>query len=112
MGTFTRESSHGIPQFDGGPGFQNWSYRVKMFLDSAGVLKTLTENSPAVEAEKPKFDEADRKAKAHIVGFLANEVLEVVREKNSAKEMWKALENTFVKKSIGTQNLLRKQLNR
>lgn len=26
--------------------------------------------------------------------------------------MWKALENTFAEKSIGSQNLLRKQLNR
>lgn len=52
MGSNAQESAHGIPQFDGGSRFQNWSYRVQMFLDSTGgVLKTLTYNLPAVESD-------------------------------------------------------------
>lgn len=112
MGTSTREAVCGIPQFNGGSGFQHWSFRVKMFLDSVGVLNTLTEEAPAVAAEKVKFEEADRKAKSYIVSFLANECLAIVCEKKTAKDMWKALENTFAKRSISTQNLVRKQLNR
>lgn len=49
-----------------------------------------------------------------MVSLLENELLDVVREKTVAKEMCKrkALENTFAKKYIGTQILLRKQLDR
>lgn len=109
MGT-PKEIAHGIPQYSGGPGFENWSFRVKMFLDSAGVLRTLTEDPPEAAAAKPKFDEDDRKAKSFIVGFLADEVLEVVRDKPSAQEMWSSLSDVFAKKSVATQTLLREQL--
>lgn len=112
MGTSTREAVCGIPQFDGVAGFQHWSFRVKMFLDSVGVLHTLTQDAPEAAAEKKKFEESDRKAKNHIVSFLANECLTTVCDKKTAKEMWKALENSFAKRSISTQNLVRKQLNR
>lgn len=97
-----------IPQLEGGPGFQNCSYRVRIFLDSAGVLKTPKENPPAVEAERTKIHEADRKAKAYVAG----ELLQVVHVQNFAKNMFKALETAFAKKSNVTQNLLWKQLNR
>lgn len=80
---------------------------MRIFLDSAGVLKTPKENPPAVEAGST-IDEADRKAKA----YVASELLQVVHVQNFAKNMFKALENTFAKKSHVTQNLLRKQLNR
>lgn len=111
MGT-TVNTAGGIPQFKGGPDFQHWSFRVKMHLDSVGVLKNLTENAPEAAAEKVQFEEADRKAKVLIVSLLANECLEVIREKSTAKDMWAALEATFATKSIGSQHLVRKQLNR
>lgn len=60
---------------------------------------------------KDSRNEAHNETKAHIVSFLAKEVLAIEREQNSTKNMWKALENIFAKKSIGTQSLLRKQLN-
>lgn len=108
----TANTASGIPQFNGGPDFQHWSFRVKMHLDSVGVLNNLTEIAPQAPADKVKFEEADRKAKALIVSFLANECLEVIREKSTAKDMWEALEATFATKSIGSQHLIRKQLNR
>nr|XP_029717941.1 uncharacterized protein LOC115260762 [Aedes albopictus] len=77
-----------------------------------GVDHTLTEDPPAQEALKAKFGEADKKAKSLLIGFLADECLEVVREKKSTKAMWTSLQNTFAKKSLGTQNLVRKQLSR
>lgn len=46
------------------------------------------------------------------MSFLANEYLEVVREKTTSRDMWKALEDTFAKKSISSQYVIRKQLNR
>lgn len=83
---------------------------MRMFLDAAGVLRTLKEDEPEAEAAKIIFDEADRKAKSFIVVFLADKVLEIVRDKGSAKEMWSSLGDTFAKKSVASQTLLRKQL--
>lgn len=85
---------------------------MRMYLDAMGVEHTLTEDSPEVAAEKAKFDEADKKAKSMLIGFLGDDCLEIVRDKRTAKQMWRALENSFAKKSLATQNLVRKQLGR
>lgn len=47
-----------------------------------------------------------------LIGFLSDDCLEVVRDKGTAKQMWRSLENSYAKKSLGTQNLVRKQLGR
>lgn len=48
-----------------------------MFPDLADALRSLTENLLEAVAEKPKFDEEDRKAMNFIIGLLTDEVLEV-----------------------------------
>lgn len=85
---------------------------MRMYLDAMGVEHTLTEDSPEAAAEKAKFGEADKKAKSMLIGFLGDDCLEIVRDKRTAKQMWRALENSFAKKSLATQNLVRKQLGR
>lgn len=88
MGTTQKELAHGIPQFRGnGSEFQNWSYRVKLFIEAAGVSVVLTGEAPEVEADRAKFVEMDRKAKSLLVSFIFDECMEVVREKATAKEM-------------------------
>lgn len=62
------------------------------------------------EAAKVTFDEAGQNAKSVIVGFPVDTVLEVVRDKSSAKEMWSKLGNIFARKSVASHTLLRKQL--
>lgn len=68
-----------------------------------------------VAAELENFDEVDREPRAQIVRLLANELLELevyAKKPQQKKKMWQVLGNTFTKKYIGTQNPLRKQLDR
>lgn len=111
MGPSMKEGS-GIPQLTG-PNYENWKFRVKLYLDAAEVSSVLKAEAPAADhATRPKWDQLDRKAKSLLVGFLSDECLEVVREKDTAWSMWKALEETFAKRSVTSQTLLRKQLAR
>lgn len=112
MGSSGKDSVHGIPQYQGGPGFHNWNFRVRAYLDAMGVEHTLTKDAPEEAAEKAKFDEADKKAKSWLIGFLGDECLETVREAKTAKHMWQALQKSHATKSLATQNLVRKQLMR
>uniref|UniRef100_A0A182XPT7 Uncharacterized protein n=1 Tax=Anopheles quadriannulatus TaxID=34691 RepID=A0A182XPT7_ANOQN len=52
----------------------------------------------------------DRKAKSLLVGFVGDDCLAIVEEKETAKEMWKALEDRFAEKSGVSQTILRKRL--
>lgn len=72
-----KKTAHIIPQYSCGPGFERLNFRVKMFPDLADALRSLTENLLEAVAEKPKFDEEDRKAMNFIIGLLTDEVLEV-----------------------------------
>lgn len=111
MGSSVKEGA-GIPQLNG-TNYENWRFRVQLFLEAAEVAETLTEDVPEAEGEpKNKFLKTDRKAKSLLVGFVGDECLGIVRDKTTAKAMWKALEDTFAKKSVASQTLLRKQLAR
>lgn len=109
MGDSKRDSSHGILQFRG-DNFENWSFRVKLYLDSLSLLEAISDVPPAEPASGESYTLKDKKAKAALVSLIADEYLECVRDKNTAKEMWSALQETFAKKSITSQTLLRKQL--
>lgn len=74
----------GIPQLTG-PNYENWRFRVKLFLDAAEVSSVLKEDVLAENAaERSKWDQVDRKAKSLLVGFISDECLGVVREKQTA----------------------------
>lgn len=82
-------------------------------MDAVEVSSVLTGEAPAVgDATRAKWEQTDRKAKSVLVGFVVDEILEVVREKQTGSEMWKALEETFAKRSVSSQTLLREQLAR
>lgn len=105
------KESSGIPQLKG-DNFANWQYRVKLHLEAVEVSEALEQDVPAADPERKKFLQMDRKAKSTLVSFISDECLEIVREKQTAKAMWKALEDTFAKKSVASQTVLRKQLAR
>lgn len=109
MGDSKRESTHGILQFRG-ENFENWSFRVLLYLDSLNLLEAINNVQPAEPDLVESFVVKDKKAKATLISLIADEYLECVRDKSSAKEMWSALQETFAKKSITSQTLLRKQL--
>lgn len=104
------EKSTGIKQFKG-EGFEYWKFRVQTYLEMKGVKHCLTADVPSTDPEKKAFMGKDVIAKHMIVSFIADEHLEVVQEKQTANEMWKALNQTFGKSGAVSQHLLRKKLN-
>lgn len=46
MGDSKRESSHGILQFRG-ENFENWSFRVQLYLDSLNLLESINQDPTA-----------------------------------------------------------------
>lgn len=102
---------HGIPQFAGN-GYDTWKFRVQVYLEASGVWDAVQKEAPAEAAEAAKFLEMDRKAKSLLVSLISDEYLGCVREKTTSKDMWKALEETFARKSAGKQTVIRKQIAR
>ena len=100
---------HGIPQFNGN-GFDDWQFRVQMYMDSLGLMEVLTGDPPSNDAAKAIFLQNDKKAKERLVSMLHSDCFCYVRDKRTAKEMWSSLEAVFAKKSVISQLLLRKEL--
>ena len=83
----------GVPLLHGsGSDYLNWNFRVRLFLEAKGVSEVLTGEAPEVAAERAKFEDKDRIAKALLVSCLSDDVLEIVREKMTTREMWASLE--------------------
>ena len=108
MGDFT-VILHGIPQFNGN-GFDDWQFRVQMYMDSLGLMEVLTGDPPSNDAAKAIFLQNDKKAKEILVSMLHSDCFCYVRDKRTAKEMWSSLEAAFAKKFVISQLLLRKEL--
>ena len=104
-----RELAYGTPQFSGA-GYENWKFRVEKFLKSVGLLEVLSQDVPPTAPETAKFNEKDGKASNWIIAFIHDDLLDLVREKETAKEIWTTLANVYAKKSVASQTLIRKQL--
>ncbi|KAF2887944.1 hypothetical protein ILUMI_18229 [Ignelater luminosus] len=117
------EERYYIPSFDGN-NFDNWKFRLRVLLEEKNCLECLDEmdsfyniidsDDAATKAVKTKqiqdFLKKDRKCKSIITESVADSHLEYIKDKHTAKEMWTALQNTFERKAIRNQLLLRKQL--
>lgn len=99
----------GIVQF-AGEGYDVWRFRVETQMSAHGVKEMLTKDVPMDEAQLAAFREKDEKAKALLVAYIADSHLEYVRDKDTAKEMWNSLANTFAKKGFATQTYIRRSL--
>lgn len=95
-----------------GTGFSNWEFRVKLVLEQAGVNNVLETPCPGPEAanDKANWLQNDVKARNIVVQCLADNMLEVIKEKKTAKEVMTALSNTYTKKGISSQVMLQKKL--
>lgn len=111
MGDQRKEVPHGIVQFNG-TNYENWSFRVKMYLDAVNVLEVIESalEDDASNEKKIKYREMDTKAKCIIVSCIHDDYLDYVRDKSSAIQMWNALKNVFTVRSSTNQTILRKQL--
>ncbi|KAF2899952.1 hypothetical protein ILUMI_06234, partial [Ignelater luminosus] len=86
----------------------------KNCLECLDGMDITDSNDAATKAVKIKqiqdFLKKDRKCKSIITQSVADSHLEYIKDKHTANEMWNALQNTFERKGIRNQLLLRKQL--
>ena len=107
MGSERKELVHGITQFSG-TGYENWRFHVEKFLKPLELLDAIKKEAPAgnaAQAERTKFEELDAKAVNVIVTFIHDDLLDLIRDKETAREIWTTLENIYAKKSAASQTL-------
>ncbi|KAF2878927.1 hypothetical protein ILUMI_27251 [Ignelater luminosus] len=100
--------SNNVRSFDGA-NYSNWEFGVNLLLKQASVLKVTKTEPPADVAQKVTFEQNDVKARNTIVQCLADNILEVVKLKKTAKEIIEALLGTNTKKGIAMQVELQRQ---
>lgn len=95
-----------------GTGFSNWEFRVTLALEQAGVSNVLENPCPGLKIpEEERSRKKDGiKARNLIVQCSVNNMLEVVKDKKTAKEIMKTLSKTYTKKGISSQVMLQKLL--
>lgn len=93
-----KSSTNGIPQFNGG-GFDIWQYRVKIHLESLGLVDMLTSDPPTEEARRVEFIKKDVRARDCLVSYIADNFIKYVQDQSTCKAMWDNLESNFTKKS-------------
>lgn len=94
-----------IKPFDGN-GFDNWEFRLKLLLDQHDVLIAVTNNMPSETDDNKALEDYKRKdirARNIIVNNLSDNILEMIKDKTSAKEMLSTLESVFRKTGISSQ---------
>uniref|UniRef100_T1GXR3 Uncharacterized protein n=1 Tax=Megaselia scalaris TaxID=36166 RepID=T1GXR3_MEGSC len=67
-----------------GSGFDDWQFRVKMYMKSSNLLAALTEDEPAEVNAKTEFNKMNDKAMNRLVSFVHNDCLCHTREKETA----------------------------
>lgn len=97
-----------LKSFDG-TGFSNWEFRIKLLLERNGVLEVLNEVS-AVDARSEEYKKNEVKARSIIVQCLADNVLETVKDKKNAKEIFDTLKNIYTKRGLSVQVELQRKL--
>lgn len=102
-------SSVNVKPFDG-TSFSNWEFRVKLILEQKGVLEVLNKSPPTNEGELREFEKDDVKARNIIVQCLADNVLEMIKDKKTAKEIMQELRGTYTKVGIAMQVQLQRKL--
>lgn len=99
MGPARRKSLYGIPQF-AGTGNENRKFPIEKFLKSVLLVEVLTLSSDQVKSqaaqEAVKFIEQDSKASNWIFAFIHDDLIELIRAKETAKEIWVILANVGI----------------
>lgn len=92
--------------------FNNWRFRISA-LQEEKQIKVALEKSVAdyqQEKEKNEFLLNDAKAKSVIVQSVTDKHLDLIKDAKTAKEMMKALEDVFQRKSVFSKLTLKKKL--
>lgn len=89
----------GIKPFDG-IGFSNWEFRISLLLEQNSVLHVLTEDPPVAAEELAIFKKHDVKARNIIVQCIADNILTMIKDKRTAKEIMETLRATYERKGM------------
>lgn len=102
-----------IDPFDG-TNFSSWKFRMTLILKEKDVFEVIehifNETIYNTEAKVREYKTKDVKARSLIVQCVTDGQLELLKNKESAYDMWKCLEEAFEKKGIAGQMFLRKKL--
>lgn len=110
--------SYNVPLFNG-DNFLNWKFRMESLLTEHDVVASvkyenyLTDDSTDTSGskmDKPERKRKDNVAKNIIVQCIHDNQLNLLRNKNSAYEMWNALIDTFQKKGLSGKLVLKKEI--
>lgn len=101
-------------RFDGN-NFNNWKYRMSMLLEEKELEEYIEEDLEiitleATDREYRKHIKNEKKCKALLVKHIANDQLEYVKDKATAKDMYDSLCAVFERNSMAGQLWLRKKL--
>lgn len=120
----TEIEKYRIPLFDG-TNFSNWKFRMETLLEELELLQFVQENyltrvefvdgetdtqRAAKEKQLAELAKQDRKCKSHLIQRIADSHLEYAKDKVTSFDLWISLCNTFERKGIANQLLLRKKL--
>lgn len=84
------------------------SYALSKFCKSVDLLDILsTENVPPTALEAEMFEEQDGKTSNWIIAFVYDDLLDLIGEKETAKEIWTTPANEYAKKSMASHALFR-----
>ena len=105
-----------IPKLTNSKGFALWSIYVMEILRKDNVLHVLTEeiSEDASQAQRNRFAQDDRKARAHVVLNLGEEpatlITALLLADATARDVWKKLTDSYQKENIQTKLNLRNRL--
>lgn len=103
-----KQNTFNVKPFDGN-GFSNWEFRIQLLLEQQNVLE-VTKSLPPADADKlEKFKKDDVKARMLIIQCVADNILEMLKTKKTAKEIMESLRNTYVRTGISNQIILQKK---
>ncbi|GJQ73120.1 hypothetical protein Trydic_g1748 [Trypoxylus dichotomus] len=92
--------------------FNNWKFRVGALLDEKQLRITLEKEVTdyTEDKEKNEFEMKDARAKAIIIQCVTDKHLDIIKDAKTAKQMLKALQDVFERKSVFTKLTLKKRL--
>lgn len=92
--------------------FNNWKFRVRAFMEEKQLEDALVKEIGDFSEEKDRseFKVKDAKAKSIIVQCVSDKHLDIIKDSTTAKQMLKALEEIFQRKSVFSKLTLKKKL--
>lgn len=107
MASTSTVNKFGITPYGGTGDFNSWLFRLKVALEENECIELISEK----DASKIKnFNKKSAKAKSVIIQSVADNVLEIVSECETAHEMIEKLQERYNRKSLSETILLKRQL--